>query len=287
MLIQVKSKCLQVLHFHVTSNIKRKQNQARHTRKMRLLVTLVVIVTVQAKKKRPSPINSQTKDASVVSPRKVDIYPEFFRQPVPFGHIFKSGVGDPKSDLKPPIDFLELDMRLPKDSEDAKKILQKDRMHVQMIRKEEPISFGNAKDEYLYKEEQKRKGQSTELVNKNATKLWFDWSSIHERNSAKRRTNHYINKSKFKKTQLSSSNEHVELKKQYFAVDSFDLNSNRKEYFSNWSTCDDYKKATNFHPKDIINIDWVPFFVWSTKKYHVANVHRFSYPKKKVCNFYV
>lgn len=49
----------------------------------------------------------------------------------------------------------------------------------------------------------------------------------------------------------------------------------------NWTTCEEFGKKAYFHPQEITNLNWVPFYIWSDVPMP-ATVHRFMVPTKKV-----
>ncbi|CAK1541594.1 unnamed protein product [Leptosia nina] len=51
---------------------------------------------------------------------------------------------------------------------------------------------------------------------------------------------------------------------------------------SNWTTCDEFGKKAVFHPDDIVNLNFIPFYIWSSQEIDVGTVHRFTYPTKKL-----
>lgn len=67
----------------------------------------------------------------------------------------------------------------------------------------------------------------------------------------------------------------------YFEQNAF-YKKTGKKIKKNWTTCDEFVKKAVFHPDDIINTKWLPFYIWSERGLDVAVVHTFSYPTKKV-----
>ncbi|XP_072934790.1 uncharacterized protein [Epargyreus clarus] len=75
-------------------------------------------------------------------------------------------------------------------------------------------------------------------------------------------------------------------KHEYFSRSGFDLLSGDTHYEGNWTTCKEFAKGAVFHPDDVIDIGWVPFYIWSNRQFTTAIVHTFSYLTKKVVKQY-
>lgn len=48
-----------------------------------------------------------------------------------------------------------------------------------------------------------------------------------------------------------------------------------------WTTCEEFGKKAYFHPQEVTNVDWAPFYIWS-EVWVTATVHRLTVPAKKV-----
>lgn len=69
----------------------------------------------------------------------------------------------------------------------------------------------------------------------------------------------------------------------YSYIPPYQRNGYFNDSYLNWTTCDEFGRDAVFYPKDIINIEWVPFFVWSsTPAMTDSIVHTFEYPTIKV-----
>ncbi|KAL4711858.1 hypothetical protein ACJJTC_006027 [Scirpophaga incertulas] len=209
-----------------------------------------------------------------------------YAKPVPFGHILKTGIDDLEEGFKQPYDLLELDMRMPRTRQEEEELLNKlpDKRIVKIRYPDNQMkSLANNLKEIL------EENNNTTVVDD--IPKWFDFEGIQSRN---------INNSPLPKspinTRADSINQHpVQLfnpRKEYsrfFSVQSFDLLPNIGSGRMNWTTCDEFVKGIGpkhvLHPRDIVNIDWVPFYVWAHRRL-IAIVHRFSFPTKKIVKEY-
>lgn len=216
----------------------------------------------------PSPIQKQT-----------DIYPQKFNEPVPFGHLTLAGYGDPYAQGKPPIDLLELEMIVPKNSEEEREYLKRNKANIQFLRNFAPKGFTNPRDKYL------RNMEGDIPVGQNITELkWYSLADMHTRNlmtpsaSRGKPKENKQTKDRYRGSSLQTNNS----KAQHFSREKFQLKEHQGKTTINFTTCDEFAVGAIFSPKDIINIDWVPFYIWSVEGYPVSIVHRFTIPTQKV-----
>ncbi|KAG6446870.1 uncharacterized protein LOC115441352 [Manduca sexta] len=252
---------------------------------MRLMFALFIIVSIEAKKKRPhNPLD--TRDDKPQNVGNIDKYPEHFKHPVPFGHVYKDGFGDITSNLKQPFDILELDMVRPKNAEEAKEVWNKRQNNIQILPSNLPKKFASPRDQYLNEQQnEKAVSQPKPVAEQNGTRTWIDWEAIQHYNVGSRRP--FLRRPQPKRRPYAYGPTHDQgPKSKYFGPNSFDLAINKKQHKENWTSCEEFGRMPNFHPKDIVNIDWVPFYIWTTRVYHEPVVHRFSYPTKKLVKKY-
>ncbi|KAL0818250.1 hypothetical protein ABMA28_008744 [Loxostege sticticalis] len=261
---------------------------------MRLHVVLLFLVYTEGKKK------SKEND-DLVAP-KIDVFPAPFPVPVPFGHIFKDGVGD-MPDQKQPLDLLELDLHTPESPAEQEKLLRKVPKTNRLRVIQEPLGYANPRDQYQgfniwNAEENAEEGVTPSTNTTDDRPKWFHFEAILEHNVKTPRPPVAIQAKKAEspdtKPENASTTDIEELSKDgvragYFSSGGFALykDPETKMVYDYWTTCDQFEKKTrSFHPKDIVDIDWVPFYVWTTRKFAVSIVHRFSYPTKKTVKEY-
>ncbi|PZC83527.1 hypothetical protein B5X24_HaOG207510 [Helicoverpa armigera] len=250
-----------------------------------------------------SDARSEDEDDEPLDLRKqVDVYPEHFVEPVPFGHITLEGFGDPKQ----PVDFLELMMRLPKSKEEAKEILRKGGRDISIINIELAKSFAGPRDEYV-----------KDLIvepppETNATRLkWYDLAAMQMRNAMMPPGyNPYAKKVDMprgvRRQEEKRGGNRNEARigdirnggrggfappppmrdfKRFFGRNSFQLHGNKEDPI-NWTTCDEFAVGAIFSAKDIVGHKWTPFYIWSTLNIAYATVHTFEPPSKKLVDEY-
>ncbi|CAH0713793.1 unnamed protein product, partial [Brenthis ino] len=105
----------------------------------------------------------------------------------------------------------------------------------------------------------------------------FDFSKLLERNIAYPLAGR--RKTIFNTQRTIPTRNHVNIS-QYFEQNAF-YRKTGKKIKKNWTTCDEFVKKAVFHPDDIINTKWLPFYIWSERGLDVAVVHTFTYPTKK------
>lgn len=249
---------------------------------MRIPFAFFFIAIIEAKRKYPKSIIKTTPDEKLPLPKKVNEYPEHFNLPVQFGHIYKDGYGDPRSNLKSPIDLVELHMKTPRNYNESREILKKGNKNIQWISKERPRILGSPKDAYIDEKTFRLTDEVDGVSGKsNGSRSWFDWVSIQQSNIATLKPKEKTVELKSEINRYDRNESNSKIKGQYFASNSFDLTRDIRENKINLTTCSEFARGADFHPKDIVDIDWVPFYVWSSR-FHMAIIYRFSYPTKKV-----
>uniref|UniRef100_A0A2A4JFM6 Uncharacterized protein n=1 Tax=Heliothis virescens TaxID=7102 RepID=A0A2A4JFM6_HELVI len=241
--------------------------------------------------------------------KQVDVYPEHFARPVPFGHIPLQGFGDPFSNKnKQPIDMLELMTRLPKSKQEAREILKKGGKDISLINIELAKSFAGPRDDYV------RDLIANPPPETNETRLkWYDLAEMQTRNAMRppdynfyaKKLNMNMERGRVRneekrgwaRTQdgrgenrnegrgvfapLPPMRDHYK----FFGKNSFQLHGNKEDPIK-WTTCDEFAVGAIFSAKDIINHKWTPFYIWSTLEIAYATVHTFEPASKKVVNEY-
>ncbi|CAB3220503.1 unnamed protein product [Arctia plantaginis] len=223
---------------------------------------------------KTSESNKRQKNPDVVNiPSKVDNI-DHLAWPVPFGHVYKEGFGD-IGGLKAPVDILDLNVRHPMTSEEARELLQttdphKIQFHTQYV---EARGYTNPRDRAF--KELGIKGPGPEI---NATQFkWFNLGDLEARNVARkpfvnppRRTNG--GRRPVGPPPMNSSN---------LIGSSFVPQREHRTGNVNLTQCDEFGSKAYFFPKDIVNLDWVPFYVWAFEN-QTARIHSFKYATKKL-----
>ncbi|CAD0204440.1 unnamed protein product [Chrysodeixis includens] len=245
---------------------------------MRALLCAFLFVSLEARdydKKLP-----RVEDDEEPSPvqRDIDIYPQKFNEPVPFGHLTLAGFGDPYAQGKPPVNLLELDMILPRNSEEGREYLRRKNVNIQFLKSDIPKGFVNPRDKYLQAMSIDSPSQ------KNITELkWYSLADMHRRNLMTPSMARGRPKKKENNDQSSGFvPQDNSPKSQYFSRKMFQLKDHEESKKYNFTTCDEFAVGAIFSPKDIINIDWVPFFIWSIENHPVSIVHKFTIPTQKM-----
>lgn len=212
-----------------------------------------------------------------------DGHQEEYQLPVDFKHLSRHGVGD--IDFKQPFDNLYIRFVKPGDEKQAMALLRKKRPETYWITNKEPPKFQNARDELLY---YKKLYNSTNTKNrKSKFNKSFDFASLLEKNIgdpfAARNSKIFETKNSRKFPKLDKAvPRRIENITEYFEDNRFYKRQDGKGPMMNWTTCDEFAKNAVFHPNDIVNTKWVPFFIWSRKRFQTSVIHTFSYPTKKV-----
>lgn len=272
---------------------------------MRLFTILfLVAVSAEANKRRPG-----KKRTKLIEKSKANIEDGFNdgklgrEQPllVPFGHIFREGVEDPTGDYKAAMDLAELDAIYLKDGSVARDLIKKQKTKFQVVG-EQTIPRINLKDLYIDKKqysEHTPKLEEPVVVENNVTfNPYFNMEGILRRNMEEPPKYRIGGGKRPLIPQAPAGPIDYRLaggkrllptddgdKSKYFSENSYGLASDSIKKKTNFTTCDDFGKRAKFHPNDIVNIDWVPFFIWTDDdngKMKVSRVHRFQYPSKKV-----
>ncbi|CAH0696809.1 unnamed protein product [Spodoptera exigua] len=218
--------------------------------------------------------------------RKVDVYPEPFVEPVPFGHIFLDGFGDPYSSAKQPIDALELRMRMPRIGEDEKELLKLGRKNIAFINPEITNKFATAKEKFL-----REMNLSPPPVTNETQLKWYNFAAMQMRNAqmppkfqhAVRRKDESFRRSHPSRVPAPPT---LSEKLSSFSKTSFQLQKDKPESQVNWTTCDQFAVGAIFSHKDIVNVKWTPFYIWTTDNIAYSIEHVFMYPTKKIVNEY-
>ncbi|XP_034827821.2 uncharacterized protein [Maniola hyperantus] len=201
--------------------------------------------------------------------------------PVNFRHITREGFGD-----KQPFDFLHLGMINPRDVKNVKDLLKKDNVTVRWYPPQRKLVFQSPRDEMEY-----YKNFYNSAMNKKKTNRPFDFSSLLEKNLqdpfANRRGKIFDtqNKRKFPKADKVMPRKLVNIS-DYFEENRFYRRPDRYHPTINWTTCNEFARNAVFHPEDIVNTKWMPFFIWSRREFRTAVIHTFSYPTKKEVQYF-
>ncbi|KAJ0173043.1 hypothetical protein K1T71_011219 [Dendrolimus kikuchii] len=244
---------------------------------MILICALFLVITETEGTPRPG----------AVRPSDVDVYPEPFKNFVPFGQIYKEGFWDPNGHMKQPIDILELQMAKPDKREGLNQLIRNGKTY--LIKSDKPSVFLNPRDAYMAEHEidqNKRKDEDEVTVVNMTRPLWLDLTAALQRNALSPTTRKTVFPKRHNKgivdEVIPMQSDNDPNKKEYFTADSYDLVSWRKQQQVNWTTCNDFAIGASFHPKDVVDIDWVPFYIWSNRRKTFCDVHRFSYPTVKL-----
>lgn len=203
---------------------------------------------------------------------------------VPFGHIFKDGVEDPFSDQKPPIDLLELHLKTPRTEAEAEKLLKetpKERI-LKVYRKN--VELDDVDEDIRIAEELEKEKHRTKPPTTSEEPRWIDFAGIH---------NERLKDSRPTPTPVPLPSERPVIRYTPGPIppsapivdENFRMMSHNPYNELKWTSCREFAKgssSSSFHPKDIVDIDWTPFYIWSLRRFREAVVHRFSYPTKRV-----
>ncbi|CAH0402779.1 unnamed protein product [Chilo suppressalis] len=215
-------------------------------------------------------------------------------KPVPFGHIFRDGIDDPASGYKVPYDLLELDMRFPHNRKEDKELQRRPRKKVIKIEKSVPSSKVLSPRDMYVDEFMKTSDQSVNNTSvEDGRPKWFNFEQIQKQNAEvirekvrpKSNTDFILPD---KRKAYSNNTKYYE--KKDFSSNTFDLTKTVAGDKLSWTTCEEFEKSLKplnlVYPKDIVDINWEPFYIWSPRKHLIAFVHRFSYPTKKIVKEY-
>lgn len=267
---------------HINANL-----TAEISRKMRVFCCVFLILLVDARefsRQRPSNVR-ESKDR--VIPRKIEDEEESLNVdlPVPFGHIYKEGFANTLYGIKQPVDFLEYEMRVPKTLKEAQDLLDHaDPSRLQFFADSKFISRSSFKDTERDRIMEKLGARYVPDM-KNKTFIWNDFGENLERNFAMPP----LRSSQVGRNRVASTA--VEPPPQpppYKSADDIPVgpvkyadlfNPPKKQKFT---TCDEFGKDAYFHPNDVINLQWIPFYIWSPEPSYVSIPYTFSYVTKKV-----
>ncbi|XP_075984136.1 uncharacterized protein LOC142981881 [Anticarsia gemmatalis] len=238
---------------------------------MRGLQCVLLIVLTEAKKVKEQP-KPYSDAVNAVLMKKFDPTATLTKMPVPFGHIFKEGFGDIDSELKAPLDLVELSMRYPKSPEEERELLKKTRPDLIEFRKTPSTIYLSPRDKFMAE-----LGISANNPINETKFRWYDLSELQARNleaPAQPRLRTEFGRPK----DLPPPPAHMlNVGNLTFPQEQADL--------TNVTTCDEFGGAT-FYPKDIVNLDWVPFYAWAYENYSYLPVHKFHFATKKLVNKY-
>lgn len=210
------------------------------------------------------------------------------QQDFDFGHVYRNGFrgSNQKFDLQDDIVQIDIDK--------AKDVKQKPRKSMNLENVRQPL-FLSPRDEVLYHkkynksftqtqdETKKNNVGNTDAITKSVTRPpWIDFSRILERNIASPIAN--------RRRKIFGTKDDGKIKKVENKVKTLNLSSyfenntflKRPKTKLNWTTCSEFAKRAVFHPDDVVNTVWLPFYIWSTRDFSSSITHTFSYPTKKV-----
>ncbi|XP_064074434.1 uncharacterized protein LOC135193916 [Vanessa tameamea] len=260
---------------------------------MHVLFVLFLITTTEAKRALYDIPEIQS-DYKVFNNYGNNEQSETIQQGLDFGHVYRNGFRDPRHKQQ----FeLETEVPEPKYSGKMKEIFKKSRQNKELNLKDQPLVFLSPRDEILhYKKYNKSFTRSesnydreTALKNINRP-LGYDFSKLLERNLANPLANirkkayeeKYNKKLGRVKSKAIEPNGNLS---DYFQGNTFFMKPNKEQ--SNWTTCSEFAKRAVFHPDDVVNTKWLPFYIWSRRgEKNPAIIHTFKYPTKKIVQFY-
>lgn len=119
------------------------------------------------------------------------------------------------------------------------------------------------------------------------SRMWFDFEDLLDKHDEILNSG-IIKSPPVTPSRQSFKEDHPPSNSKLFSKNSFDLNSNakRKKQSLNWTTCQQIGGDGKFHPKDIMDIEWLPFYTWSMRYLPPVYPHVFSIPSVKVINIY-
>ncbi|CAG9559072.1 unnamed protein product [Danaus chrysippus] len=244
---------------------------------MNTLIILLCLSSIETKELQDD-FESDEAMPEVGPPKDIE-----FPRPVDFLNIKRDGFGD--VEFKQPVNYAELDLIKPRNREHAKELLQKAKKNkILWIPKSEILVFNSPRDEFLY---HKRLYETV----KNATSVGRSFMPDFARNLERNLAHPVVNLGRSSGSRLSpterNNREYYPRKNisDYFADNSFYLKTDHYQNI-NWTTCDEFSKRALFHPDDIIDTKWMPFYIWSKRNFSRAFIHTFEYPTKKRVNYY-
>ncbi|CAH2093828.1 unnamed protein product [Euphydryas editha] len=253
---------------------------------MHVLFTFILFTIAEGRKsshKLPISPNKETNNKRL----------EASQQGIDFGHVYRNGFRGSIGQFDHEHDMVQVDI------ENAKELKQKPHKNMDSEIIKKPV-FLSPRDEILYHkkinksfiqtqlDEAKEKNDSdSDARARSMTRPpWFDFSRLLERNIAypiaNRRRKIFDTKNDRKFEQVKSKVQIVNLSS-YFEKNTFLKRSNVK---LNWTTCSEFAKRAVFHPDDVVNTIWLPFYIWSKRDFTSSIIHTFSYPTKKTVQFF-
>ncbi|XP_045503665.1 uncharacterized protein LOC123700480 [Colias croceus] len=161
--------------------------------------------------------------------------------------------------------------------------------------RDKPIGFLSPRDEVFYKNVYQQNINAAHLEEQenvnyrshNTSRMYFDFEAILERNLAKawpNRLQHPMHPAN-RRLNAQDSDAPKTYNVEQFEDNTFLLKS-MIPVLTNWTTCEEFGVKASFHPDDIVNINWIPFYMWSVSGPSAAIVHTFTYPTKKLVQQY-
>lgn len=139
----------------------------------------------------------------------------------------------------------------------------------------------------LYEQKRKR-DQETKIPSKNESearsRMWFDFEEMLDKNDENANSGVPKIAQTASKTKIIGDLIPAPSNAKHFSQSSFRLNKNdkKKRKFLNWTTCEEIGGDLKFHPKAIVDIEWLPFYTWFVTFLPHVYPHVFSIPSVKV-----
>ncbi|XP_046964236.1 uncharacterized protein LOC124533116 [Vanessa cardui] len=253
---------------------------------MYALFVLFLITTTEAKRALDD-IPEIRSDYKVFNNYGNNEQSETVQQGFDFGHVYRNSFRDPSHRRFEP----ESEMPESKQGGKIKEIIKKSRQN-KLNLNDHPQLFLSPRDEILHHKKNNisldYKGETTLKTNR---PLGIDFSNLLERNLANPLA-HVRNKAfkeKYNKNLGTVKSKAIETNLRGNLSDYFQENTffAKPKEETQWTTCTEFAKRAVFHPDDVVNTKWLPFYIWSTRtEKSPAIVHTFSYPTKKIVQFY-
>ncbi|XP_023950631.2 uncharacterized protein LOC112054919 [Bicyclus anynana] len=211
-----------------------------------------------------------------------DFYQATYQLPVDFKHLTREGIGD--GDFKQPFDGLRYKLIKEGDLDRVIESLPKLDLKSkhELSQRNLPV-FSSPRDEIEYY------NNIYNSTDKKTSGL-FDFSSILEKNLRNpfiSRREKILDIQKARNfTKAAKAMPRKENTTEYFQKNRFFRKPQRNSLKINWTTCDEFAINAVFHPDDIVNIKWLPFFIWSKRGFLTTVTHTFSHPTKKNVQYY-
>lgn len=156
------------------------------------------------------------------------------------------------------------------------------------VKPQEPIS--SVRDLYQQRRKQAQKTKvPTKKESEARSRMWFDFEDLLDKNDEIANSGIVKLNSATSKSKIIKDLPPAPASANFFSKNSFKLNSNgkNKRQSLNWTSCEQIGGDPKFHPKDIIDIEWLPFYTWSLRFLPPVYPHVFSIPSVKVFYIYV